>query len=219
MAMKFYYDLLSQPCRALYIVLQASKIPYEACPIPLKTGMHLSESFAKDVSKFQKLPVIHDKDFRLTESVAILKYLANEKNLSDKFYPKDSKSQARVDEFLSWQHHNIRGFCTGYFRMKWLMPLITGQQSSERHLKGSKQNMSDNLDLFESLWLSDDKFITGGTPNAADIWAACEIEQTRIAGYNPCEGRPYLEAWLQKVREEPFYKEAHTIVEAIISKQ
>lgn len=35
---KFYFDLLSQPCRALYIFLEAAKIPYEAVPISLLKG-------------------------------------------------------------------------------------------------------------------------------------------------------------------------------------
>ena len=36
--MKYYYDLMSQPCRALFIFLKKTKIPYESCPIALRKG-------------------------------------------------------------------------------------------------------------------------------------------------------------------------------------
>lgn len=51
-------------------------------------------------------------------SIAILRYLAREKNLPDFWYPKDSKQQARVDEYLEWQHNNTRAFCASYFMLK-----------------------------------------------------------------------------------------------------
>lgn len=36
---KFYYDVLNQSSRALYIFLEASKIPFEAVPISSLKGM------------------------------------------------------------------------------------------------------------------------------------------------------------------------------------
>ncbi|KAF5283702.1 hypothetical protein FQA39_LY17250 [Lamprigera yunnana] len=41
------------------------------------------------------------------------------------------------------------------------------------------------LDDFENLWLKSDPFITGYELTAVDIWADCEVEQPRIAGYDP----------------------------------
>lgn len=51
-------------------------------------------------------------------SVGILRYLCREKGVSDHWYPKDSKQQARVDEYLEWQHLNTRANCALYFRAK-----------------------------------------------------------------------------------------------------
>lgn len=36
---KFYYDVLNQSSRALYILLEASKIPFEPVQISLLKGM------------------------------------------------------------------------------------------------------------------------------------------------------------------------------------
>lgn len=47
-------------------------------------------------------------------SVAILRYLCRTYNVADHWYPKDSVKQARVDEYLEWQHTNTRAHCARY---------------------------------------------------------------------------------------------------------
>ena len=66
-----------------------------------------------------KVPVLRDGDFTLTESVAMFRYLAREKEVADHWYPAHSRAQARVDEYLEWQHLNTR--CGGH----WLCVMFT----------------------------------------------------------------------------------------------
>lgn len=93
---RFYYDLMSQPSRAMWIGLKLSKTPYEDCPVALRKsksiiiiificiqtiylimqlyiGEQLSEEYKK-INRFQKVPALVDSDFHLSESVAILRY-------------------------------------------------------------------------------------------------------------------------------------------------
>lgn len=35
---KFYYDLMSQPARALHMFLKLTKIPFESCLIAIQKG-------------------------------------------------------------------------------------------------------------------------------------------------------------------------------------
>lgn len=76
------------------------------------------------------------------------------------------------------------------------------------------------LDDIEKLWLSQGKYIVGNELTVADLFAACEIEQPRMAGFDPTEGRPILKKWLERVREEtkPYYEEAHVILNKIVAK-
>ncbi|KAK4874740.1 hypothetical protein RN001_014100 [Aquatica leii] len=220
MSLKLYVDALSQPSRALLIFLQASNIPFTKCIVKLGAGEHLSEEFKNNISRFQKVPVVIHGDFHLTESVAILRYISRENAAPNNLYPKDSKLQARVDEYLEWQHTNIRANCAMYFRKKWLEPKITGEELSEKLLLPYERRMVDSLNDFENLWLSSGAFITGDTLTAADIWAACEIEQPRIAGYDPESERPVLSRWLNNVRKSlsPHYEEAHTLLNKLVQK-
>lgn len=71
--MKFYYNPLSQPSRALYIFLKINNIPAEFINVGLQTGEHLSDEF-KEINRFQKVPCIVDDDgWKLAESVAIFR--------------------------------------------------------------------------------------------------------------------------------------------------
>nr|WCC58247.1 glutathione S-transferase [Pharsalia antennata] len=220
MVIKYYFDLMSQPCRALYIFLKLTNIPFEACPVALRKGEHLTEEFKKKFSKFQRVPFIHDGNFRLTESVAIFRYLAREYPVKDNWYSKDSKQQAKIDEYLEWQHLNIRGNCTLYFRTKFLQPALTGEQPDLKTVKFLENNMINALDKFQELFISDNPFVNGQTISFADILAACEIEQPRMAGYDPKENRPKLKEWIERVRNEcnPYYDEAHVFVNKMVEK-
>lgn len=87
--------------------------------------------------------------------------------------------QARVDEFLEWHHITLRVTCSLYFRTIWLDPLITGVRPSNEKIQNLTKLMEDNLDIIENVWLQKTDFLTGQRLTAADIFAACEIEQTR----------------------------------------
>ena len=38
MSLKFYYDLMSQPSRAMHIILKMSGVQFEDCPVALRDG-------------------------------------------------------------------------------------------------------------------------------------------------------------------------------------
>lgn len=54
---------------------------------------------------------------------------------------------------------------------------MTGAESDENMLTLFESKMIDVLDQMETHWLQDKQFINGDEISAADIWAACEIEQ------------------------------------------
>uniref|UniRef100_A0A2M3Z9Z4 glutathione transferase n=1 Tax=Anopheles braziliensis TaxID=58242 RepID=A0A2M3Z9Z4_9DIPT len=218
-SLKLYYDLLSQPSRALWILLEKNKIPYERCLVNLGKGEHLTEEF-KEINRFQKIPCIVDSQIKLAESVAIMRYLAREYQLAEHWYPTDSHLQARVDEYLEWQHYNTRATCATYFQYVWLRPRIMGSTVDPKQSEQYKSQMDSCLDFIEQEFLGHGKpYIVGDQITVADLLAACEIEQPKLAGYDPCAGRPNMTQWMERVKNvtNPYYDEAHKLVYKLAS--
>ncbi|XP_058066715.1 glutathione S-transferase theta-1-like [Anopheles bellator] len=217
-ALKLYYDLMSQPSRALWILLEKTKIPYEKCLVNLGKGEHLTEQF-KEINRFQKVPCITDSKIKLAESVAIIRYLAREYTLPDHWFPAESRRQARVDEYLEWQHHNTRAACATFFQYVWLRPRLMGTAVDPKRADQYREQMEKCLDFIESEYLGHGSpYIAGDEISVADLLAACEIEQAKMAGYDPCAGRPKLTEWMARVRDatNPYYDQAHKLVYKIM---
>nr|ANS53399.1 glutathione-S-transferase theta class 1 [Sitophilus oryzae]AVR54963.1 glutathione-s-transferase theta class 3 [Sitophilus oryzae] len=222
-ALKYYFDLMSQPSRAVYVFLKITKIPFEPYAVALRKGEHRTDDFKQNFNKFQKVPFIHHGDFKLAESIAIVRYLSKQykDNVPDYLYPSDAKEQAKVDEFLEWQHLNIRLHCAQYFWYKWLIPNITQSPPDDDKIERLESAMLGSISDFEDLFLSQGhKYVVGNTLTVADIFAACELEQPRIAGYDVCQNRPKLKSWLDSVKKDcdPFFAEANVFVDKFAKK-
>uniref|UniRef100_A0A240PLM9 Glutathione S-transferase theta class 2 n=1 Tax=Anopheles christyi TaxID=43041 RepID=A0A240PLM9_9DIPT len=212
---KLYYDLMSQPSRALYIFLSTNKIPFERYPIALRKFEHHTKEYQKNVNRYGKVPCIAEQNFRLAESVAIYRYLCREYPIPRHWYPDDTVHQARIDEYLSWQHLNLRADISLYFFHVWLNPRLAKEENAYK-TERLRLRLDGILNFFEQEFLCNGKnnFISGDSISIADLSAACEIEQAKVAGFDPCVGRPHLSNWLTSIREltNPFYDDAHKYV-------
>lgn len=108
----------------------------------------------------------------------IFRYLSSKGKIPEYLYPKYFVEQARVDEFLEWQHITLRVTCALYFRTVWLDPLLFGKKPSPEKIENLKSHMETNLGIIENIWLERSDFLCGKHMTVADIFAACEIEQT-----------------------------------------
>ncbi|XP_013097762.1 glutathione S-transferase theta-1 [Stomoxys calcitrans] len=206
---KFYYDVLNQSSRALYIFLEASKIPFEAVPISLLKGEHLTGEYRDKVTRFKKVPAISDHGFQLSESVAIFRHLAREKLVPEHWYPRKNLGRSRVDEYLEWRQRNMGVACTDYFQQKWLVPYLQKTKPNERSVDVAEKQLERTLNDFENLFLSSKRFMIGDNISYADLMAICEIDQPKYIGYNTFASRNKLTRWYDAVREElgPYYKQ------------
>ena len=99
-SLKVYGFPLSQPCRAVYLLLKCNKVDYEDILVDALKGENRKPQFKK-INPVGLLPYIEeregegDADFGLAESVAILQYLCDSRGL-DKWYPTDLRVRAKV---------------------------------------------------------------------------------------------------------------------------
>ncbi len=97
--MKLYMHPVSMTSRPVRLFIAENGIKVDEQVVDLMTGEHYQSAFTQ-VNPNRMVPVLEDGDFRLTESSAILKYLADKTN--SPAYPKDLKQRAKVNEMMDW---------------------------------------------------------------------------------------------------------------------
>lgn len=214
MGLQLYLDLMSQPCRAVYIFAKKNSIPFQLRTIDLLKGQHYTDDFAQ-VNPLRKVPALKDEDFVLAESVAILLYLSRKYKAPDHWYPQDLQARARVDEYLSWQHTTLRSCCTRVLWQKIMFPKFLGQPVPPEMLASTLAELDRCLQMLEDKFLRDQAFLTGSYISVADLMAITELMHPVSAGCKIFESRPKLDAWRQRVEAavgENLFQEAHAVV-------
>ncbi len=102
--MKLYMHPVSMTSRPVRLLIAENGLDVEEQLVDLMQGEHLQETYAS-LNPNKLVPLLEDGDFRLTESSAILKYLADKFDLPS--YPKDLKQRARVNEMMDWFNTNF----------------------------------------------------------------------------------------------------------------
>jgi len=102
--MKLYMHPVSMTSRPVRLFIAENKIPCDEQLVDLMTGEHYKEPYTS-INPNRLVPVLEDGDLRLTESSAILKYLADK--IDSPAYPKELKQRARVNELMDWFNTNF----------------------------------------------------------------------------------------------------------------
>nr|BAS29974.1 glutathione S-transferase theta [Cyprinus carpio] len=217
-AVKAYLDLLSQPCRAVLIFLKHNKIPHTVELVALRKGQHKTPEFSK-LNPMQKVPVLDDNGFVLTESDAILKYLATTYNVPDHWYPKLPEKRARVDEYTAWHHVNTRMHAATVFLQEVIFPNM-GQPTNPAKFKKALTDLDGTLDMLENMFLKRKPFLCGDDISLADLLAVCELMQPMCSGRDVLKDRPKLLSWRSRVQSalSDSFDEAHSVVYQIRQK-
>ena len=110
--MKIYYHPASTTSRPIMLFAAESGIDADFQVVDLFTGEHFKQPY-EAINPNHLVPVLEDGDFRLTESSAILKYLADK--IGSAAYPKDLRQRARVNERMDWINTQAcRDFAYGF---------------------------------------------------------------------------------------------------------
>uniref|UniRef100_A0A3B4V6G7 glutathione transferase n=1 Tax=Seriola dumerili TaxID=41447 RepID=A0A3B4V6G7_SERDU len=210
-----YLDLLSQPCRAVHILLNCAKIPHRVRTVALRKGEQTPD-FTR-LNPMQKVPVMVDDGFVLTESDAILKYLATKYYVPEHWYPRQPERRARVDEYTAWHHSNTRPHAAKVFILEVLLPAQSGSPVEEVRLVRALSQLDDTLGKLESMFLRRQPFLCGDDITVADLLAVCELMQPVGSGRDILLGRPQLQSWRSRVQSAvgDAFDQAHAILYAI----
>ena len=102
--MKLYMHPVSTTSRPVMQFIADNDIKCDMEVVDILKGAHYEPAYSK-INPNHLIPMLEDGDFRLTESAAILRYLAEK--IDSPAFPKDIKQRARVNEVMDWFNSNF----------------------------------------------------------------------------------------------------------------
>jgi len=102
--MRLYMHPVSSTSRPILLYIADNNLPVEEVAVDLMAGAQHQEPYIT-LNPNHLVPTLVDGDFVLTESSAILKYLADKFDLAT--YPKELQPRAKVNEMMDWFNANL----------------------------------------------------------------------------------------------------------------
>jgi glutathione S-transferase len=199
--MKLYMHPVSNTSRPVRLFIAENKLPVEEQVVDLFTGEHYKAPYI-NLNPNHMVPMLEDGDLRLTESSAILKYLA------DKFevpgaYPKDLVTRARINEVMDWfntQFYRDYGYGLAYPQIyphhKRPTPELT-----EGTIKWGLEQAQGWFKLLDSHWLGPNRnYLVGDKPTIADYFGACLVTLGEVIRCD-FSGLPNVSRWIGNMKK------------------
>ena len=200
--MKLYMHPVSMTSRPVRLFLAENGIEVDEQLVDLMVGEHYQEPFTA-INPNRLVPVLEDGDFRLTESSAILKYLADK--IDSPAYPKGLQHRAKVNEMMDWFNTNFyRDYAYG-----WIYPQLFPHHRRpddavhRATIAWGKERAKGWLKVLNDYWIGPDKpYLCGDQITIADHFGVClltlgEVIRCDFSAY------PNIERWLANMKRLP----------------
>ena len=207
--MKLYYHPVSTTSRPVVLFAQENNLPVELQMVDLMKGEHYQPPYVA-VNPSRLVPTLEDGDFRLTESSAILKYLAEKSNSST--YPKELKARARVNERMDWINTQLcRDLAYGL-----VYPQIfpNHKRPSDEFQKGqlawAQERAKGWMAILDQSLIGKQKYLCGNDITVADYFASgfvslAEFIRADFGAY------PNLNGWYGRIKGLKTWNKVHEI--------
>jgi len=213
--MKLYMHPVSMTSRPVRLFIAESGMKVDEQLVDLMTGEHYKEPFAS-INPNRLVPVLEDGDLRLTESSAILKYLAD--RIDSPAYPKDLKQRAKVNEMMDWLNTNFyRDYAYGF-----IYPQVfphhrrpTDEMQSGTVAWG-KERTEGWLRLLNDYWIGPTKpYLCGERITIADYFGSGLVTLGEVVG---CDfaGYPNIKRWLDNMKRLPSWPKVNEVFYGLV---
>ncbi len=200
--MKIYYHPVSTTSRMLMLFAEESGIKTDWQVVDLFTGEHVKPPYLA-INPSGMVPMLEDGDFRLTESSAILKYLAEK--TGSPAYPADLRKRAKINEMMDWLNTQFyRDFAYGLIYPQ-LYPHL--KRPSEEQQAGTLAWGKDKAKswlkiLDENLIGPKNAYLCGNEITLADYFGVPILTAGELIR---CDFTPYpnITRWLANMKKRP----------------
>ena len=209
--MKLYYHPASTVSRPVMLFAAENAVPMEMQVVNLFTGEHLEAPFDA-VNPSHLVPVLEDGDFRLTESSAILKYLADK--IGSPLYPKDLQQRACVNERMDWVNTQLcRDLAYGF-----VYPQVfpghkrRSDEAQAATLAWGQERAQRWLAVMDQRWLSASPYLCGSAITIADYFASSFVALADLTS-SDLAAFPKVQAWLGRMKALPHWKDVNAAID------
>jgi glutathione S-transferase len=208
--MKIYAFDGSPTSRIVLLFCAEERIEFEKVDINLMEGAHLAESY-KAINPCSLVPVLEeDEDFRLSESSAILKYLAEK--FESRAYPRESKSRAKIHEAMDWLNTSLYRVL-GY---NFIYPQLYAHHRREPEevnqgtIIWGRERTGQYLQLLDRHWLGEKRFLCGDELTLADYFGAPIVAQLDLVRANLSQFAN-VRRWMGEMRKLRSWEPVHAM--------
>ena len=200
--MKIYYHPISTTSRMLMLFAEDTGFKADWQIVDLFTGEHCQPNYTA-MNPTGLVPMLEDGDFRLTESSAILKYLAEK--TSSVTYPADLQKRAKINEMMDWLNTQFyREFAYGLIYPQ-LFPHLrraTEEQQAATLAWGKDKAKSWFKILDENLIGPNNDYLCGNEITLADFFGAPILTAGELIR---CDFTSYknISRWLANMKARP----------------
>jgi glutathione S-transferase len=213
--MKLYMHPVSMTSRPVRLFIADNNIAVDEEVIDLMTGAHLQPPYS-EINPNCLVPMLVDGDLKLTESSAILKYLADK--TGSPAYPKDIRQRAKVNEVMDWINTNFYrewGYNLCYPQ---LFPHLKrrSDEAQTATLEFGKENSRRWLKLLNDYWLGPNKpYLCGDQITIADYIGAGIVTLGEVIGvdFSPY---PNVQKWIARMKKSPNWDKINEVFNGLV---
>jgi glutathione S-transferase len=209
--MKIYYHPASTTSRPLMLFVAESGADVDFELVDLFTGAQYKDEFLA-INPSHMVPVLEDGDFRLTESSAILKYLADA--IDSPAYPKPLRQRARVNERMDWINTQMSRDFTYGFVYPQILPMFKRDDPAVQAatLAWGRERARGWMKVLDQSMLGANRYLCGDSITIADYFAAPFIA---LGDLIRCDyaAYPNVKRWLSALKALPSWRKVNEAID------
>jgi len=214
--MKLYMHPVATTARPVRLFCAESGIVLDEEVVDLMTGAHHKEPYAS-LNPSRQVPLLVDGDMRLTESSAILKYLADKHD--SPAYPKDLQKRAKVNEMMDWLNTGLMRDL-GY-NMVYPQLYPHHKRRSDEAQAGTiawgQAGASKWLLLLDQHWLGGGQtYLCGDQITIADYFGASAVTLAELIDCDLSQF-PNVSRWLSKMKSLKNWDSVNQVFSAMVA--
>eukprot|EP01064_Diplonema_japonicum_P005841 TRINITY_DN13859_c0_g1_i1.p1 TRINITY_DN13859_c0_g1~~TRINITY_DN13859_c0_g1_i1.p1 ORF type:complete len:311 (+),score=43.91 TRINITY_DN13859_c0_g1_i1:55-987(+) len=199
-----YHHPMSQPSRSVAWYLAHLKKDCFLQTVDLLAGEHKSMKYLS-LGHVAQVPLLHDGQNYLSESSAILKYITyahegDESITSSHLFAGSSPAtRAKVNDYLSMHHTNVRAFTTQAFS-----PVVFSRpEEREAVKKEALERVRPQLKIWDEI-LKKNPYVAGEELTIGDFLMVPEVDQLQVLGF--LDSFPHLDSYVTKMKKIDGYE-------------